>query len=130
MPLLLLYEVILQGRQLGFFVFLVMQKSDATLIDTALRDNIPLKIVLGNSEQQTYVTAFGAGVDVPNRHYQTGEGVFTEPVIAPEPKLVQFPFLDFDILSFCKQNSRVVNTGVPEKSIDDIGKAVDELCSN
>ena len=126
----MLYEIILQGRQLGFFVFLVMQKSDATLIDTALRDNIPLKIVLGNSEQQTYVTAFGAGVDVPNRHYQTGEGVFTEPVIAPEPKLVQFPFLDFDILSFCKQNSRVVNTGVPEKSIDDIGKAVDELCSN
>lgn len=126
----LIYEVILQGRQLGFFVFLVMQKSDATLIDTALRDNIPLKIVLGNSEQQTYVTAFGAGVDVPNRHYQTGEGVFTEPVIAPEPKLVQFPFLDFDILSFCKRNARVVNTGVPENNIEKTRKAVDELCSN
>ena len=114
----LLYEIILQGRQLGFFVFLVMQKSDATLIDTALRDNIPLKIVLGNSEQQTYVTAFGAGVDVPNRHYQTGEGVFTEPVIAPEPKLVQFPFLDFDILSFCKQNSSCVTTGVPKNNAE------------
>lgn len=126
----LLYEIILQGRQLGFFVFLVMQKSDATLIDTALRDNIPLKIVLGNSEQQTYVTAFGAGVDVPNRHYQTGEGVFTEPVIAPEPKLVQFPFLDFDILSFCKQNSRCVTTGVPKNNAEKTGKAVDELCSN
>ncbi|MBP3807120.1 MAG: hypothetical protein ILA13_01745 [Eubacterium sp.] len=126
----LLYEVILQGRQLGFFVFLVMQKSDATLIDTALRDNIPLKIVLGNSEQQTYVTAFGAGVDVPNRHYQTGEGVFTEPVIAPEPKLVQFPFLDFDILLFCKRNARDVITGVPEQSTEKTGKAVDELCSN
>ena len=126
----LLYEIILQGRQLGFFVFLVMQKSDATLIDTALRDNIPLKIVLGNSEQQTYVTAFGAGVDVPNRHYQTGEGVFTEPMIAPEPKLVEFPFLDFDILAFCKRNARVVNTGVPENNIEKTGKAVDELCLN
>ena len=126
----LIYEVILQGRQLGFFVFLVMQKSDATLIDTALRDNIPLKIVLGNSEQQTYVTAFGAGVDVPNRHYQTGEGVFTEPMIAPEPKLVEFPFLDFDILAFCKRNARVVNTGVPENNIEKTGKAVDELCLN
>lgn len=126
----LMYEVILQGRQLGFFMFLVMQKSDATLIDTALRDNIPLKIVLGNSEQQTYVTAFGAGVDVPNRHYQTGEGVFTEPVIAPEPKLVQFPFLDFDILSFCKRNARCVTTGVPEQSTEKTGKAVDEICLN
>lgn len=95
----MLYEVILQGRQLGFFLFLIMQKSDASLIDTALRDNIPLKIVLGNSEQQTYVTAFGTGVDIPERHYITGEGVFTEPELAPQPKLVQFPQLDFDILA-------------------------------
>lgn len=97
----LLYEIILQGRQLGFFLFLAMQKSDATLLETALRDNIPLKIVLGNSEQQTYVTAFGAGVQIPQRHYLVGEGVFTEPTIAPEPKLVQFPFCDFGILQAC-----------------------------
>lgn len=94
----LMSEVILQGRQLGFFMVIIMQKSDANMISTALRDNIPLKIVLGNSEQQTYVTAFGTGVDIPNRHYKVGEGVFTEPVIAPEPKLVQCPYLDFDIL--------------------------------
>ncbi len=70
----LLYQVILEGRQLGFFLFIIMQKSDATLIDTALRDNIPLKILLGNSEKQTQITAFGAGVDIPNRHYKSGEG--------------------------------------------------------
>ena len=93
----LLYECILQGRQLGFHIMLIMQKSDATLIDTALRDNIPLKIVLGASEPQTYVTAFGAGV-ATNRHYEIGEGVFTEPTLAPQPKLVQFPYLGFDIL--------------------------------
>lgn len=104
----MLYEVILQGRQLGFFLFLIMQKSDATLIDTALRDNIPLKIVLGNSEQQTYVTAFGTGVEIPNRHYLVGEGVFTEPELAPQPKLVQFPRLDFDILDCAQTRTRVV----------------------
>ena len=94
----MLYEVILQGRQLGFFMVLAMQKSDATLIDTAIRDNLPLKIVLGNAEQQTYVTAFGTGADIPNRHYAVGEGVFTEPTLAPEPKLIQCPYLNFDIL--------------------------------
>ncbi len=99
----LLYEIILQGRQLGFFLFLVMQKSDATLIETALRDNIPLKIVLGNSEQQTYITAFGAGVDIPKRHFLVCEGVFTEPVVAPEPRLVQFPYCNFDILQACSR---------------------------
>lgn len=103
----LIYEVILQGRQLGFFLFLVMQKSDATFIDTALRENMPLKIVLGNSGQQTYVTAFGTGVDIPNRHYQMGEGVFIEPAIAPEPKFVQCPMLDFDIMNAMSQ-TRVV----------------------
>ena len=97
----LLYEVILQGRQLGFAIILSMQKSDASLIDTALRENIPLKIVLGNSESQTYVTAFGAGVEIPNRNYSVGEGVFMEPTLAPEPKLVQFPYLNFDILDAC-----------------------------
>lgn len=94
----LLSEIVLQGRQLGFFILVIMQKSDANLISTSLRDNIPLKIVLGNSEQQTYVTAFGTGVDIPKRHYKVGEGVFTEPVLAPEPKLVHCPYLDFDIL--------------------------------
>jgi len=103
----LLYEIVLQGRQLGFFLFLIMQKSDASLIDTALRDNIPLKIVLGNSEQQTYITAFGVGVDIPNRHYLVGEGVFTEPVLAPESKLVKFPFCKFDILQAVHRTSVV-----------------------
>lgn len=93
----LLYEIILQGRQLGFFLVLAMQKSDATLLETALRDNLPLKLVLGNAEQQTYITAFGH-TDIPNRHYAVGEGVFTEPTLAPEPKLVQCPYCNFNIL--------------------------------
>lgn len=97
----LIYNVILQGRQLGFFLFLCMQKSDANLIDTALRENIPFKVVLGNSEPQTYVTTFGPGVDFPQRHYKVGEGVFTEPEVAPSPKLVQFPYFGFEILSAC-----------------------------
>lgn len=94
----LLYEIVLQGRQLGFFLMITMQKSDATLIDTALRDNIPLKIVLGQSEDTTYITCFGSAADVPMRKYARGEGVFTHPELTRKPRLVQFPELDFDIL--------------------------------
>ena len=64
--------------------------------------------MLGNSEQQTYVTAFGTGVDIPNRHYKVGEGVFTEPVIASEPKLLQCPFLNFDILEAVRKATPVM----------------------
>ena len=99
----LMHQIILMGRQLGFFVILVMQKSDAKLITTALRDNIPLKIVLGNAEDTTYETTFGNGVDIPPMDYPPGDGVFTEPSLAKTPKLVQFPTLDFDILSAAKE---------------------------
>lgn len=94
----LLYEVVLQGRQLGFFLIVAAQQSNSTLLETALRDNLPLKVCLGESETQTYVTCFGHA-QIPNRHYAVGEGVFTEPTLAPEPKLVQCPYCDFDILA-------------------------------
>lgn len=110
----LLYEIILQGRQLGYFLVLAMQKSDATLLETALRDNLPLKLVLGNAEQQTYITTFGHA-DIPNRHYTVGEGVFTEPTLAPEPKLVQCPYCTFDILQAVRVTSPGgVTTRAPE----------------
>lgn len=109
----MLYEIVLQGRQLGFFLLITMQKSDAKMIDTALRDNIPLKIVLGNSEPQTYITAFGHA-QIPNRDYGPGDGVFTEPAIAPEPKLVQCPYCGFDILTACRESLGGVTTQAPK----------------
>lgn len=83
----LMHQIILMGRQLGFFVILVMQKSDAKLISTALRDNVPLKIVLGNAEDTTYETTFGTGVDIPPMDYPPGDGVFTEPTLAKNAKI-------------------------------------------
>jgi len=94
----LLHSVILLGRQLGFFMILVCQQPSAQTINTDLRENLPLKILLNPMEQQTKVTTFGPGVDIPNRHYLVGEGVFTEPTLAPVPKLIQCPFYEFDIV--------------------------------
>lgn len=91
----LIAEVVLQGRQLGYFLFIAMQKSDASLIDTAFRENLPLVIVMGNAQPQTYVTALGTGVEAPDRDYQMGEGCFTEPHVAPTPRIVQVPRLRF-----------------------------------
>ena len=93
----LITQIVLQGRQLGFFLVVVMQKSDSSSLPTMIRENLPLKIVLGNAEAQTYVTAFGTGVDIPSRDYRKGEGVFTYPGIANTPKICAFSYLDFDI---------------------------------
>ncbi len=94
-------EIVLQGRQLGVFLIIAMQKSDASIIDTFIRDNLTCKCVLGNAEPTTYVTTF-AHADIPNKNYQKGEGVFTEPSIAPEPRIVNFPYLRFDINEACR----------------------------
>ncbi|MHA3065950.1 FtsK/SpoIIIE domain-containing protein [Lacticaseibacillus saniviri] len=112
----LIAQVILQGRQLGFFMWFVLQKSDATILPTVIRDNLPWKIVLGNAEQQTYVTTFGNGTMIPNRNYGLGEGVYTYAGIANTPKLCAFSTLKFDILDAFKRSVGSVITHAPQQS--------------
>lgn len=94
----LISSIVLKGRQAGFFLWIVMQQAGSNNIPTFIRDNLPWKVVLGNAEDQTYVTAFGAGADIPLRKMEAGDGVFTYPAVANKPRLCEFPTLDFDIL--------------------------------
>lgn len=94
----LISSIVLKGRQAGFFLWIVMQQAGSNNIPTFIRDNLPWKVVLGNAEEQTYVTAFGAGADIPLRKMKAGDGVFTYPAVANKPRLCEFPTLDFDIL--------------------------------
>lgn len=104
----LISQVVLKGRQSGFFIWIVMQQAGSNNIPTFLRDNLPWKTVLGNAEDQTYVTAFGAGVDIPERKMEIGEGVYTYPAIANKPTLCAFPTLNFDILAALDQGAGVL----------------------
>ena len=92
-----LRDIVLMGRQLGFFLIIVMQKSDATSIPTMLRDNLTFKTVLGNAEDTTYVTAFGQGVKIPVKNFKVGEGVYTEAGSCSVPRIIAVPTLSFDI---------------------------------
>ncbi len=94
----LISQIVLKGRQSGFFLWVVMQQAGSNNIPTYVRDNLPWKVVLGNAEDQTYVTAFGAGTDIPLRKLETGEGVFTYPAVANKPRLCSFPTFGFDVL--------------------------------
>ena len=94
----LISSIVLKGRQAGFFLWIVMQQAGSNNIPTFIRDNLPWKVVLGNAEDQTYVTAFGPSADIPLRKMEVGDGVFTYPAVANKPRLCEFPTLDFDIL--------------------------------
>lgn len=93
----LLRNVILMGRQLGFFVWVAMQKSDSSDIPTAIRDNLPWKICLGNAPSTTLMTVFGRSADLPSRHWGKGQGLIYCDGITAAPRPVSFPTLNFDI---------------------------------
>lgn len=89
-----LIAIVQKGRQSGVFLWLIMQKSDATTVPTAIRNNLVLKVVLGNAERTTYQTAFESSIDLPNQKYKKGQGVYLHPT-TNKPKMLSFPFLRF-----------------------------------
>ena len=95
----ILRNVVLMGRQLGFFVWVCMQKSDSSDIPTAIRDNLPLKVCLGNAPSTTLMTIFGRSADLPSRHWGKGQGLLYCDGITAAPRPVSFPTLNFDIFA-------------------------------
>ncbi|HIY73576.1 MAG TPA: hypothetical protein H9826_06350 [Candidatus Intestinimonas merdavium] len=93
----LMRNVVLMGRQLGFFAWIAMQKSDSSDIPTAIRDNLPLKICLGNAPTTTLMTIYGHSADLPSRHWNKGQGLIYCDGITAAPRPVSFPSLNFDI---------------------------------
>lgn len=93
----LVRTVVLMGRQLGFYMWIAMQKSDSSDIPTAIRDNLPWKICLGNAPSTTLLTIFGHAADLPNRHFGKGQGMMYCDGITAAPRPVSFPTLNFDI---------------------------------
>lgn len=95
-------NIILEGRQLGCFIILALQKSDADIVNTLIRDQMIFKCVLGDSEDLTYVTTFGQGALIPNAKMTIGRGIYTLSGKANIPSLCSMPRLSFDIYEAIK----------------------------
>lgn len=54
-----LTQIILLGRQLGFFIILGMQRPDGSDLDTKIRDQFGLRIAMGGMSSQGYTMMFG-----------------------------------------------------------------------
>lgn len=100
---MLLRNIVLQGRQLGFFLWVVMQKSDSTDIPTSIRDNLIWKVVLGSATNTTYLTCFEHAADLPKRKYGPGQGLYSYQGLTIKPQITSFAHLDFDILGAITQ---------------------------
>lgn len=89
-----LTAIVQRGMGSGVLLYLILQKSDATTLPTAIRTNLLMKIVLGNAASTTYTTAFESSADIPIFKFGKGQGVYLDDTMS-SPKLMNFPNLKF-----------------------------------
>ena len=95
-----LQEIIFMGRQLGCYLVLILQKTDATIIPTSFRDNMGFRILLGQNDATTYQTTFGTSSDVPKIKMKSGNGWYTVDSGTLSPRLAETPTINFDLNKF------------------------------
>lgn len=96
----LIGQVLLEGRSLGCYVILAIQQANSKLIDTNLREQFQVQIVLGASGIQTYNVVFGPHLAslIPERQMLQGEGWVMISGYTVTPRLISFPYLNFEII--------------------------------
>ena len=92
-----LQEIIFMGRQLGCYLILILQKTDATTIPTSIRDNMGFRIVLGQNDATTYQTTFGTSSDIPKIKMKPGNGWYTVDGGTLSPRLAETPTINFNL---------------------------------
>lgn len=97
-----LQEIIFQGRQCGFYVCLITQQVNATILPTAIRDNLGFRIALGQNDKTTLQTAFGESAEIPKKKMRPGNGWYIANGQNMTPKMAETPTLNFNILQAFK----------------------------
>ncbi|EXJ23867.1 hypothetical protein ADIAL_0659 [Alkalibacterium sp. AK22] len=93
----ILSDVAFMGRQLGCILWVATQQMNAQTMPTAIREQLVLKIALGDSDEQTYRTLFSSGVDISPVRFSAGQGIFSFPGLASadKPRLISTPYCSF-----------------------------------
>lgn len=94
---LMLTDIAFIGRQLGCFLWIATQQFNYQIIPTQLTEQMNTKIVLGNSDEQTYRNLFSSSVSIPNINLKPGYGYISYPNIATvqNPMLFVSPYCKF-----------------------------------
>ncbi|KWZ98787.1 FtsK/SpoIIIE family protein [Anaerococcus hydrogenalis] len=92
-----LSDIAFIGRQLGCFLWIATQQFNYQIIPTQLTEQMSTKIVLGNSDEQTYRNLFSQSVNIPNINLKPGYGYFAYPNITTvqNPMLFVSPYCRF-----------------------------------
>ena len=93
----MLENIVFMGRQLGFFIFVVMQRFSADSLPKSITEQLVVRIVLGNSDDLTYRTLFSQSVKIAKMNLKPGMGYLSCPGVASidNPVLLVLPFCSF-----------------------------------
>lgn len=93
----ILADVAFMGRQIGCILWTATQQMNAQTMPTAIREQLVLKIVLGDSDEQTYRTLFASSVDIPPVQYTAGLGLYSYPELASvdKPRMLAVPYCSY-----------------------------------
>lgn len=93
----ILSDIAFMGRQCGCLLWIATQQMNAQTIPTSIREQLVLKIVIGDSDEQTYRTLFASSVDIPPVQFSAGLGLYSYPELASidKPKLLAVPYCSY-----------------------------------
>lgn len=90
-------QIILKGRQAGVFMVLTAQRPDADVIKTSIRDQLGLRIALGEMSKTAYTMVFGSEFnDLELNCSEPGNGFIFIDGINTKPVKFQSPLFDTD----------------------------------
>ena len=99
-----LTEVILKGREMGVFCVLSTQQPNANNIPTELRDNLSVRIALGNMSSEAYRMVFGENIkDLSSVSAVGGGYIYLDGLGWSKPKLFEAPYLDYKKFNFIEE---------------------------
>lgn len=99
-----LTEVILKGREMGVFCVLSTQQPNANNIPTELRDNLSVRIALGNMSSEAYRMVFGENIkDLSSVSAMGGGYIYLDGLGWSKPKPFEAPYLDYKKFNFIEE---------------------------
>lgn len=99
-----LTEIILKGREMGVFCVLSTQQPNANNIPTELRDNLSVRIALGNMSSEAYRMVFGEDIKDLQTMNGLGKGyIYLDGLGWFKPRPFEAPYLDYKNYDFIEE---------------------------
>jgi len=99
-----LKQIVMMGRQVGVFLMISTQRPDHNALDTAIRDQVGLRIALGKmSDDGIKMTLGVSSKDLPSTLYggEVGSGyIYIDGEGWSNPRSFQSPYIDMDAINY------------------------------